>query len=197
MKKDKNVLIKTWTNFRDESIFVINEFNKKVMKMKKFINEYNNRIDELNDSKLIIHELKVKLWEKNVFKNSNTSLFIIESAITIAIFKKLFNSLVFIDDENSFINDWFSVMHNKLKENANWFSINVQQKTYVRIKIDENVIKYLISRFFKNSIKSYITAKEIFDDLCQIFDDSNRRINVLKDYRRLKQVESFKNFNTF
>ncbi len=58
-------------------------------------------------------------------------------------------------------------------------------------------MKHLIFRFFKNSIKSYIISKEIFENLYQIFDDSNRRTNVLKAYRRLKQVESFKDFNTF
>jgi hypothetical protein len=88
-------------------------------------------------------------------------------------------------------------MRNKLEENANWFSTDVQQKTYMRIRIDDEVMKHFISRFFKNSIKSYIIAKKIFDDLYQIFDDSNRRINALKTYRRLKQIESFKNFNTF
>jgi hypothetical protein len=73
----------------------------------------------------------------------------------------------------------------------------MQQKAYVRIRIDDDVMKHLISSFFKNSIKSYIISKEIFDDLYQIFDDSNRRTNVLKAYRRLKQVESFKDFNIF
>ncbi len=58
-------------------------------------------------------------------------------------------------------------------------------------------MKHLIFRFFKNSIKSYTIANEIFDDLYQIFDDSNRRTNVLKAYRRLKQIESFKDFNIF
>jgi hypothetical protein len=88
-------------------------------------------------------------------------------------------------------------MRNKLKENANWFSTDVQQKAYVRIRIDDDVMKHLISRFFKNSIKSYTISKEIFDDLYQIFDDSNRRTNVLKIYRRFKQIESFKDFNIF
>jgi hypothetical protein len=90
-----------------------------------------------------------------------------------------------------------SIMRNKIKDNADWFSTDVQQKAYVRIKIDDDAMKHLISRFFKNSIKSYTIANEIFDDLYQIFDDSNRRINVLKAYRRLKQIESFKNFNIF
>jgi hypothetical protein len=88
-------------------------------------------------------------------------------------------------------------MRNKLKENANWFFTDVQQKTYVQIRIDDDVMKHFIFRFFKNSIKSYIISKEIFDDLYQIFDDSNRRINTLKTYKRFKQIESFKDFNTF
>jgi hypothetical protein len=58
-------------------------------------------------------------------------------------------------------------------------------------------MKHLTARFFKNSIKSYIIADEIFDDLYQIFDDSNRRTNALKTYWRLKQIESFKDFNIF
>jgi hypothetical protein len=104
---------------------------------------------------------------------------------------------VFTDGKNPTIDDWLSAMRNKLKENANWFSTDVQQKTYVRTRIDDDVMKHLISRFSKDSIKSYTTSKEIFDDLYQIFDDPNRRTNALKAYRRLKQVESFKDFNTF
>jgi uncharacterized protein YktA (UPF0223 family) len=88
-------------------------------------------------------------------------------------------------------------MRNKLKRNANWFSIDVQQKMYVRIKIENNAMKHLTTSFFKNLIKSYTIANKIFDDLYQIFDDSNRRMNVLKIYRRFKQIESFKDLNIF
>ncbi len=199
LKKDENALIKAWMNIRDESTFVMNEYNKKIVKFEEFIIEYNNCIDELNDVKLIIRELKVKIRKKDISEseNSNTSLFTTEEEVIVATFKKLSNSFVFTDDKNSIIDDWLSAMRNKLEENANWFSIDVQQKAYVRIKIEDDAMKYIISRFFKNSIKSYIISKKIFDDLYQIFDNLNRRINVLKAYRRLKQVESFKDFNTF
>ncbi len=195
LNKDENALIKAWVKIRDESIFVMNEYNKKVMKFDEFTNEYNDRIDELNDAKLIIRELKVELRERNLFEN--TLLSIIEGDVIVSTFKKLSDSFVFTDDKNSIIDDWLSAMRNKLKENANWFFIDIQQKAYVRIRIDDDAMKHLIFRFFKNSIKSHTTADEIFDDLYQIFDDSNRRINALKTYRRLKQVESFKNFNIF
>ncbi len=147
--------------------------------------------------------MKVELREKDLenysLRNSNTLLFIIEDEefVFTVTFKKLFDSSAFIDDKDSFINDWLSIMKNKFEENANWYSIEIQQKTYVRIKINDDAMKHLIYRFFKNSIKSYIIANEIFDDLYQIFNDLNRRINVFKAYRRLKQIESFKNFNIF
>jgi hypothetical protein len=109
----------------------------------------------------------------------------------------LSDSSIFIDDKDFIIDDWLSIMRNKIKDNANWFFTDVQQKAYVRIRIDDDAMKHLIFRFFKNSIKSYTIADEIFDDLYQIFDDSNRCTNSLKAYRRLKQIESFKEFNIF
>jgi hypothetical protein len=109
----------------------------------------------------------------------------------------LSDSSIFTDDKDLIIDDWLSIMRNKIKDNANWFSTDVQQKAYVRIRIDDDAMKHLIFRFFENSIKSYTIADEIFDDLYQIFDDSNRRTNALKAYRRLKQIESFKEFNIF
>jgi hypothetical protein len=65
LKKDENALIKTWMNIRDESIFVMNKYNKKIVKFEEFIINYNNCIDELNDVKLIIRELKMKLCQND------------------------------------------------------------------------------------------------------------------------------------
>jgi hypothetical protein len=46
--------------------------------------------------------------------------------VIVSTFKKFSDSLVFIDDKNLFINDWLSVMRNKLEKIADWFSIDVQ-----------------------------------------------------------------------
>jgi hypothetical protein len=106
LKKNENALIKAWINIRDESIFVINEYNKKVMKFDEFIDEYNDWIDKLKDAKLMIRELKIELREKNL-KNSNNFLSIIENEVIvfIATFKKLLDSLVFTDDKDFIIDD--------------------------------------------------------------------------------------------
>jgi hypothetical protein len=91
-------------NIRDENIFVMNEYNKKIVKFKEFIIDYNNCIDELNDVKLIIRELKIKLREKNL-KNVNIFLFIIEDKVIIytATFEKLFDSSIFTHDKDFII----------------------------------------------------------------------------------------------
>ncbi len=200
LKKNEISIVTTWTNMRNEHAAFFNQLNKKIDEMNELTKNYNTQTNKLHDVMLIIRELRIEQREKNIEAiNSNIFLFIIEDEVVVFIvtFKKLFDSSVFIDDKDSIIDDWLSVMRNKLEENANWFFTDVQQKTYVRIRIDDEVMKHLIFRFFKNSIKSYIIAKKIFDDLYQIFDDSNRRINALKTYRRFKQIESFKNFNTF
>ncbi len=67
----------------------------------------------------------------------------------------------------------------------------------MRTRINEDVMKHLTSRFKKNSFKSFLTAEEIFDDLNRVFDDSNKRVNALKTYKRLKQVEANKEYHTF
>jgi hypothetical protein len=77
---------------------------KKMMKFDEFIEKYNKRFNELNDAKLIICESKMKLRKKNL-ENSNMFLFITEDKISIATFKKLFDSFVFIDNKNLIIDD--------------------------------------------------------------------------------------------
>jgi hypothetical protein len=76
--------------------------------MKDFEIEYNDRIDELNDAKLMIRELKVELRERdleNYSRNPNISLSTTEEEVSIVTFKKFSDSFVFTDDKNSFIDD--------------------------------------------------------------------------------------------
>jgi hypothetical protein len=74
------------------------------MKFDEFIEKYNNRIDELNDAKLMIRELKIELREKNS-KNSNILLFIIEDDVIVFTFKKLSDSSIFTDDKDFIIDN--------------------------------------------------------------------------------------------
>jgi uncharacterized protein YeaO (DUF488 family) len=84
----------------------MNEYNKKMMKFDEFTKKYNDRLNELNDAKLMIRELKIELREKNL-RNSNIFLSIIEDEVAVftATFKKLSDSSIFTDDKNFIIDD--------------------------------------------------------------------------------------------
>jgi uncharacterized protein YktB (UPF0637 family) len=99
--------------------------------------------------------------------------------------KKLFDFSILIDEKESHINDWLSVIRNKLEENADWYQTSLQEKAYVRTHIEEDAIRHLFSRFRKNLSKSFLCAKEILKELEYIFDDSNKRVNFMKTFRRL------------
>jgi hypothetical protein len=96
---------------RKEHVFFFRQLNEKVKEMNKLIENYNDQENKLHDFMLIIRELKVELKERNhsenVSANSNTSLFIIEKEVivSIATFKKLLDSSIFIDDKNLIIDD--------------------------------------------------------------------------------------------
>ncbi len=72
-----------------------------------------------------------------------------------------------------------------------------RKKTYVKIKIEENAMKHLTSKFKKDFIKSFLIVENVFDDLNKVFDDSNKRVNVLKTYKRLKKIKTNKKFHIF
>jgi hypothetical protein len=82
-----------------------------MIKMRNLTKNYENCVNELNDAKLIIRELKVELRERDLIEhisknsNSNEFLFIIEKKVAIATSKKLFDLSIFINDKNLIIND--------------------------------------------------------------------------------------------
>jgi hypothetical protein len=127
--------------------------------------------------------------------DEDTSKSVVKEKLIIS--KKLLDLSIFIDEKDLLTDDWLSIMRNKLKENANWYQIALQKKAYVRIRIDDDAIRHLFSRFKKNSIKSFLNAEEIFEELNLIFNDSNKRVNFMKTFKRLKQIDQFKKFFVF
>ncbi len=185
---NKNVEIVEFMLFqlRKENIELNNEYNKLIKKKTRFEVKYQrmkNRVNEFEKKEFENHEQfeSLKVFIESIRNTSNS---IVISNLIIS--KKLLDSSIFIDEKNSDIQDWLSIMRNKLKENANWFLIETSKKVYVQTRIDEDAMKHLFVRFKKKSIKSFLIVEKIFDDLNKVFDDSNKRVNALKTYRRLK-----------
>ncbi len=188
---------------RKENVELNNLYNVIINERTRYEVEYERmkkRVEELeqnrnNDENENVESLDV-LVESVRDASVRVDVFV-TAIISIVTSKKLSDSLILTDDKNSNIENWLFVMRNKLEENADWFSIKTSKKTYVRTRIDEDAMKHLASRFKKNSIKSFFIAEEIFDNLNRVFDDSNKRVNALKTYRRLKQIKTNKEFHTF
>jgi hypothetical protein len=70
-------------------------------------------------------------------------------------------------------------------------------REFNRTRIDEETIRHLFSRFRKDSIKSFLSAEEILKELELIFCDSNKRVNFMKTFKRLKQIQSYREFFIF
>ncbi len=151
--------------------------NKKIKYEIKY-ERLKKRVEELeqkrnNDENENVESFDVFVeWIRDALIKINVSVFVM-TTVNISTSKKLFDSLILIDDKNSNIEDWFLTMRNKLEENVYWFSIETSKKTYVRT-LDEDAMKHLTSRFKKDLIKSFLTAEEIFDDLNWVFDDFTR-----------------------
>jgi hypothetical protein len=134
------------------------------------ISEYNIMIEKHDH----LFDLYQALLNKIVNQNEDVSIESVHDEDTskskLIIFKKLLDFSIFIDEKNFLIDNWLLIMRNKLKENANWYQIVLQKKVYVRTRIDDDAIRHLSSRFKKNSIKSFLSAEKIFEELNLIFD---------------------------
>ncbi len=204
VNKDVTAVESMLIEIRKENVELNNLYNAIVDERTRYEVEYERlkkRVEELehdrDDENENMKSLDVSVESvRDASVKVDVSAFVM-TTISIATSKKLSDSLIFIDDKDSNIEDWLSAMKNKLKKNADWFSTETSKKTYVRTRIDEDSMKHLTSRFKKNSIKSFLIVEEIFDDLNRVFDDLNKRINALKAYRRLKQVKTNKEFHIF
>ncbi len=201
VNKDVATIESMLIEIRKKNVEINNFYNVIINERTRYEVEYEKlkkRVEELEDQREIVDEHE-NAESLDVFVKSirNASIRVDVFVMTTVTSKKLSDSLILIDEKNSNIEDRLSVMRSKLKENADWFSIETSKKAYVCTRINKDAIKHLASRFKKNSIKSFLIAKEIFDDLNRVFDDFNKRVNALKTYRRLKQVEMNREFHIF
>ncbi len=185
---------------RKENVMLNDEYNKIVSDKTRYEVEYERMKERLDELENIDENENVESFDVSVESVRDASIRVdalMTTIINTVTSKKLSDSFILTDDKDSNIENWLFAMNNKLKKNVDWFSIETSKKTYVRTRIDEDAMKHLASRFKKDSIKSFLIAEEIFDDLNRMFDDSNKRVNILKTYKRLKQIKTNKEFYTF
>ncbi len=190
--------LKYWMIKVSNSIFFM------IQKMKKnyeeIVQEYNNLVQKNNEYEEKFQKLEKRYQLLTILKqktrnDSIQSVKVDHQANTIT--KKFSNPSIFIDDKDSVIDEWLSIMRNKMKVNENWYFTKTMKKAYIRIRLEDDAMKHLVTWFKKDSIKSFDSAEDIFDELNRIFDDLNKRMNAMKAFRRLKQLNQYKEFHIF
>ena len=66
-----------------------------------------------------------------------------------------------------------------------------------QLAIDNDVVKHVRARLRPDSDKFFQTIEEVLQMLIRIYDDSNKKETILREFSNLKQVEKYKEFSTF
>jgi hypothetical protein len=166
---------------------------KKELKKTRTVNEYFIDRDNTSTSESNLRQSLVES-QRSAYSVDHS---ITSSSVVFIKSVKISNFLVYENNKNNDFDAWLFNMRNKLKVNSDWYSTKAVKKAYVQSRIEKNVIKHVTSRFRKNSIKSFLTAKAIFDDLKWVYDDSNRKQIFLKKYQDIKQMRKYREFHVF
>ena len=86
-------------------------------------------------------------------------------------------------------------MKNKLLVNANHFLSKEMKMIYIKNRMKNNAIKHLKFRMRKNVFYSFRTSDEMLNIMKMIFDDLNRKLTIINEFRILRMND--KNFHTF
>ncbi len=110
-------------------------------------------------------------------------------------FQKLLNSSLFIDETESFWNDWQEKIRDKLKININHFNTDKVILIYIHFRIDENAVKATLTWCQHDSLNFYKMINDLLNKLAQLYDDFNKETNFQRKYVNLIQEKS--KFNDF
>lgn len=100
---------------------------------------------------------------------------------------KLPDPPVFTDGVDPSWEDWSAKMEEKLDANVDWLPTAKSQLTYVYSRIGGNASKQTMTRRTRNCTNPYASYSEIMDDLADIYEDSDKKRNAMREYRALEQ----------
>ena len=86
-------------------------------------------------------------------------------------------------------------MKNKLLVNADHFFSEEMKMIYIESRTKDNAVKHLKSRMRENALYSFRTSDEMLNAMKMIFDDFNRKLTIINEFRILRMSD--KNFHTF
>ncbi len=101
--------------------------------------------------------------------------------------QKLLNSSLFTDEKESIWNDWQEKIRDKLEVNINHFDNDRAILIYIHFRINEDAVKVILVQRQHDLMNLYFIADDLLDELAQLYDDSDKKINFRREYDNLKQ----------
>ena len=104
---------------------------------------------------------------------------------------------VFLGTNDPDWDDWLSQMDNKLLVNRDWYPTTDASITYVLSRLGGKAVKHTMNHRLRGCANPYTNHVEILEELADIYEDSDRKNNMGRQYEALRMANSqtFIDFN--
>ena len=167
-------------------------FNEQIWKIRF---EKMNRVKEWSDqlNQMLQNKLTKVQHQMQFFKEVFSFLSMLFSSFKRS--QKLSNSSLFTDEKESIWNDWQEKIRDKLEINVDHFNNNRAILAYIHFRISKDAVKIILVRRQQDSLNFYSTINDLLNELAQLYDDFDKKINFRRKYINLTQEKS--KFNDF
>ena len=109
---------------------------------------------------------------------------------------KLPDSSVFTDEKNLTWEVWETKIQNKLKVNADYYSMALSQIAYIVSHVEGNAAEHIYTRRCDEATKLYTSINELLEHLADIYKDQDVKLTAWNMYKNLwmRITESFMTF---
>jgi len=133
-------------------------------------------------------ELKARLQAREVTSSSSTYSERSRS-------QKIPDPPLFTDGKNSTWENWYGKIQDKLEINADLFPNERAKLSYVHSRLFDDAADAAQSRRERGCANPYKTADDLLEELAELFNDSDKKVNFRREYYNL--VQESKKFSEF
>jgi len=109
--------------------------------------------------------------------------------------QKIPDSSLFTDEKNPTWENWYEKIQDKLEINADLFPNKRAKLSYIHSRLFDDAAEITQARRERDCVNLYRIVDDLLKELAQLFDDSNKKVNLHREYYNL--VQEFKKFSEF
>ncbi len=135
-----------------------------------------------------IKELKARLQAK---ENTPSDFIYSERSRS----QKIPDPSLFTDGKDSTWKNWYGKIQDKLEINVDLFSNERAKLSYIHSRLFDDAAEITQARRERGCVNLYKIVDDLLEELAQLFDDSDKKVNFRREYYNL--VQGFKKFSEF